>query len=351
MKLCNPEISVIVPVYRVERCLPRCIESILKQSFRNFELLLIDDGSPDYSGEICEKYACKDKRIRVFHQKNAGVSIARNYGLCQAKGVYIVFVDSDDWVQGNYLKDLYDSASALPGNGLVIQGAVRITIEGVLLSDISLPDRYFSFQEIGDAFIKEHICEFGFPWGKLYKRSLIETFSIRFPENINYYEDMLFMYQYLLHCDYLLLGHAKNYVYVAYPFTSLSARIHPFESEYACWTLYQELLKKMITVWPFDIDKTRIPLHLKMLVRRILKSDYQVERRVPKNMRIRHLKDFVSQNSDVVKESYYYVYGKNDRLGRYLLLSRHYVIYDLYIRILYYFIRIVRKLINNRGVV
>ena len=93
--------SVIVPVYKVETYLPRCIESILNQTVTDFELILIDDGSPDCSGEICDAYAAKDSRIRVIHQKNGGVSKARNAGLDIAQGEYIVFVDSDDWVDAD----------------------------------------------------------------------------------------------------------------------------------------------------------------------------------------------------------------------------------------------------------
>ena len=96
--------SVIVPVYKVENVLPRCIESILNQTVTDFELILIDDGSPDRSGEICDAYAAKDSRIRVIHQKNGGVSKARNAGLDIAQGEYIVFVDSDDWVDAIYLE-------------------------------------------------------------------------------------------------------------------------------------------------------------------------------------------------------------------------------------------------------
>lgn len=101
-----PKISVIVPVYNVEEYLPKCIESILAQSFDDFELLLIDDGTPDRSGEICDEYAKKDFRITVVHQKNSGVTVARNKGLEIAQGDYAVFVDSDDWVEVNYLRDL-----------------------------------------------------------------------------------------------------------------------------------------------------------------------------------------------------------------------------------------------------
>ena len=91
-----PQISVIVPVYKVEEYLPRCIDSILAQTFTDFELILVDDGSPDNCGEICEKYAEKDSRVQVIHQENKGVSVARNLGIEKAQGKYTAFVDSDD---------------------------------------------------------------------------------------------------------------------------------------------------------------------------------------------------------------------------------------------------------------
>ncbi|MDD4608609.1 MAG: glycosyltransferase, partial [Bacteroidaceae bacterium] len=93
-----PTLSIIVPVYRVEAHLAACIESILSQSYTNFELLLVNDGSPDTCGDICEQYAAKDKRIKVIHQENGGLSAARNSGIEQAKGIYITFVDSDDTI-------------------------------------------------------------------------------------------------------------------------------------------------------------------------------------------------------------------------------------------------------------
>lgn len=98
----NPKISVIVPVYNGENYISRCIESILLQTFTDFELLLIDDGSKDNSGNICDKYALKDKRIKVFHKKNGGVSSARNLGLYHAKGEWVSFIDADDYIEQNY---------------------------------------------------------------------------------------------------------------------------------------------------------------------------------------------------------------------------------------------------------
>ena len=105
-----PKVSIIVPVYKAEAYLHRCVDSILAQTFTDFELLLIDDGSPDRSGEICDEYAQKDSRIRVIHKENGGVSSARQRGLDEAVGEYTIHVDSDDWVEPNMLEELYKKA-------------------------------------------------------------------------------------------------------------------------------------------------------------------------------------------------------------------------------------------------
>lgn len=104
----NPKISVIVPVYNAEKYLHRCIDSILNQTFPDFELLLIDDGSKDQSGEICDEYAKKDSRVKVFHKENGGVSSARNVGIDNAVGEYICFCDSDDWVEKTWLLSFFE---------------------------------------------------------------------------------------------------------------------------------------------------------------------------------------------------------------------------------------------------
>lgn len=106
----SPKITVIVPVYNVEKYLSRCIESILAQSFTFFELILVDDGSPDNCGVICDLYALKDDRIKVIHQKNAKVSAARNAGISIAQGEWIAFIDPDDWIHRDYLRLLYEGA-------------------------------------------------------------------------------------------------------------------------------------------------------------------------------------------------------------------------------------------------
>lgn len=106
----NPTISIIVPVYKSEKFICRCMDSLLSQSFTDFEILLIDDGSPDGSGKICDSYAMKDSRVRVFHKENGGVSSARQLGIDNARGEYTIHADPDDWVEPTMLAELYGKA-------------------------------------------------------------------------------------------------------------------------------------------------------------------------------------------------------------------------------------------------
>ena len=128
----KPAVSVIVPVYNTEKYLEECIQSVLNQSFTDFELLLIDDGSTDQSGLICDKYAKKDNRIRVFHKINGGVSSARNLGLDNAKGEWITFVDSDDCLKPDYLMNLYACVNAKVD--LIIAYAENVMPTGEILT-------------------------------------------------------------------------------------------------------------------------------------------------------------------------------------------------------------------------
>lgn len=147
-----PEISVIVPVYKAEQYLERCVKSILEQTYQNFELILVDDGSPDGSPILCDKWAEKDSRVHVIHKKNGGASSARNAGLKIAKGTWIAFVDSDDWLDKTAFKTLYDLAIRYDvpmaiGGMKVIQddtGTQAIAKEEtIVLSQTDLLERFF----------------------------------------------------------------------------------------------------------------------------------------------------------------------------------------------------------------
>ena len=224
MKMDNqgPKISVIVPVYNVEQYLPRCIDSILAQTFTDFELLLIDDGSKDKSGAICDAYARKDPRIRVFHKPNGGVSSARNMGLDNAKGEWIAFVDSDDWVNEDYLSS-FDINFDISISGYSIINEQKI---------LDVREEAVSFKkQIITADVAQNLHKFRIqtaPWGKLYKKAIIDKYNISFPEEISYGEDSIFIYEYILHCSSALISSKVTYNYCIFQ-GSLGHRRYPAE--------------------------------------------------------------------------------------------------------------------------
>ena len=226
MEKTNPKISVIVPVYNVERYLPRCIDSILAQTFTDFELLLIDDGSKDTSGEICDEYASKDSRVRVFHKENGGVSSARNLGLDNARGEWIAFCDSDDWVDKSYLYNYVEQIDDL--TELVIQSFWTdreddASENKVELPTLSMEDNFRLVQWLED-YPNVHN---GFLWHRLFKRSIVERQHTRFAVGVSFAEDGLFFFQYLKDSHHFKVTSKLGYHYVIHSgsLTSCGAKI------------------------------------------------------------------------------------------------------------------------------
>ena len=330
-----PLISVIVPVYNVEKYLLQCIESILAHSFTDVELLLIDDGSPDCCGEICEEYAKRDNRIRVFHQENRGVSAARNVGLENAKGKFIVFVDSDDYVLPGYLQDLYADACMYPGTGLIIHGIKRIDCHHKELGDLLLPDICLSTVQMEKAFVEYKIAEMGYPYGKIYNKSVLDAYHIRFNEEIHYREDLLLMYHYMLHCDYVYSRSTVNYVYLIRPYSLSTGCLRNFETEYKGLASFQEVLSQLRKKWNVDNER-----YLKFLLafpfQRALKADYQPYHYVDRKTRIKHLKALVDAVGGYLPFCTQTGY-KIDWLGGMFLKHRLFTCYDWFISLMFRF--------------
>lgn len=192
-----PKISVIVPVYKVEKYLPECIESVLAQTFTDFELILVDDGSPDDSGKICDAYAARDPRIRVFHKENGGVSSARNLGLDYARGEWVAFVDSDDWVERDYIDTLLRGLDAADDADFV---HCRMRVDSAVFSrEVAhgIPG-VFPAKAFFLGALDGKGCGGG-PYCKLFSKEILEENKIRFEEEISIFEDLLFILRYSKH--------------------------------------------------------------------------------------------------------------------------------------------------------
>ena len=218
-------ISVIVPVYNAEKYLHRCVDSILSQSYTDFELLLIDDGSPDNSGTICDEYAAKDNRVRVFHKENAGVSKSRNLGLDNAWGEWIAFVDSDDYVHEDYLRELYNLCDADLVVGSYQMVGTDTPISGVIPKETylrgNLKDALLLYGETGN--FRGAMC-------KMYKREIINLNNIRYNEKMSASEDWLFALEYLKYVNKLVTIDCPYYFYEQGISGSLSKHTLNFES-------------------------------------------------------------------------------------------------------------------------
>lgn len=215
MEKITPLLSIIVPVYNVEQYLPRCIDSILEQTFQDFELILVDDGSKDKSGEICDEYAKKDNRIIVIHQENKGVNAARNAGLDIATGSYITFVDSDDWIQpDSYCKSIglmetNRDIDLLQYPEIHIKNGSETWWPGYPQERIILTDTCNMIK----ALIGSSPIIPGGLYGKIYHKQLWK--NLRLNENMSFCEDMITMPKLITRCRTIIVSPQGGYYYVS----------------------------------------------------------------------------------------------------------------------------------------
>lgn len=187
----NDKVSVIIPVYNTEAYLGACLESVCNQIYRNIEIILVDDGSTDNSGRICDSFQEKDKRIKVYHTSNGGVSAARNIALLHVTGLYVMFCDSDDTVSSNWVSDMM--AVQAEGDYVMVTFPPRA-------EDVPGPCacKYYDVQSWYSFFTDTGI---GTVWNKLFNAHIIKTHKVKFEEGLSYGEDKLFVWDYLTACD------------------------------------------------------------------------------------------------------------------------------------------------------
>ena len=210
----HPIVSIIVPVYNAEKTLERCVDSILNQTYQEYELLLVDDGSTDSSAALCDGYAARDPRVRVFHKENAGVSNARNLALAQARGTYLQFLDSDDWITPEATASLVRAAEDHQCD-LVISDFYRVVGERVSHKGDIDEDTVLTQEEYA-AHMMENPADFyyGVLWNKLYRRQIVEDHHLRMDPEISWCEDFMFNLEYIRHAQRFYALQVPIYYYV-----------------------------------------------------------------------------------------------------------------------------------------
>lgn len=196
------KLSVIVPVYKVEKYLPQSIESILNQTYKNLEIILVDDGSPDHCGQMCEEYAKKDPRIRVIHKKNEGAPAARNDALAIATGDWLAYVDPDDWLETNAFELAMETAAREQSDIVIFNccyemSSGKSTVKQAFLEDFTVTDREFIYQLQLSALHRSftpgiHKWSQGFPWDKIYRMSRMREQNVLWPSDLQAHDDVVY---------------------------------------------------------------------------------------------------------------------------------------------------------------
>lgn len=257
-------ISVIVPVYNSQKYLDRCINSILNQNFRDFELILIDDGSTDESPAMCDKYAHKYSRIKAIHKQNEGVSKARNTGICNATGDFITFVDSDDYISETMLSQLM---ACVDDNADMVIGSVKMISEAgenqYLMRDSLVSTKALLEDYLSEAFPR--ICLNG-PCVKLFRKDIIDKYNIRFDSAMSLGEDTVFVTEYLSHCEKIRTTDKAVYFYMRDNENSLYSRFRGnwYDDSYKAYTAVTDIAED------FECSEAAMKIYRGFRVRNLL---------------------------------------------------------------------------------
>ena len=203
-----PRVSIIIPVYNAEKYLRQCLDSILLQTYTDWECILVNDGSQDCSGNICDEFEKKDHRFVVIHKENEGVSCARNSGLDISKGEWLVFIDSDDYIQKDYLHDL---AECIIHDVDFVFTGYTIFHDNQVIRKARYKYGVYSTDEKKD--VVSVILSSGTPWAKVYKNEIVKKYGLKFDKHLSISEDRMFLYDYLPYVKSVCISDKTDYYY------------------------------------------------------------------------------------------------------------------------------------------
>ena len=238
-------ISVIIPVYNTAPYLDRCVQSVIDQLYQDWECILVDDGSTDDSGPLCDKWAVNDSRIKVIHQANQGVSVARNHGIEASSGEYIAFIDSDDWVEPNYLSAMIIQTT---GTDIVVSGQIREYEDGhTIIYKPDTNDKFIISSEEAAKFNNLNIKSLLYaPHEKLFRIDIIKRNNLSFQVGCSYGEDLQFVYSYLEFVNIIGTIDQALYHYRMANNGTLSSRFREdqFREDYRQWKIVYDFYDK-----------------------------------------------------------------------------------------------------------
>ena len=218
----DPLISVILPIYNVKLYLTKCMESLFAQTYKNLEIIMVDDGSTDGSDELCDTYKSKDDRICVFHKKNGGLSDARNYGIERATGEYITCIDPDDYVDKDYVDYLYHLITKYHTKMSICQHRV-VFDNGKIEEKGNIGDEVLSNKRCIERMLYHDVIDTS-AWAKLYHKSLFET--VKYPVG-RLFEDIATTYKLMLQCTKIAIGYESKYNYIIRSDSIVNGKFNP----------------------------------------------------------------------------------------------------------------------------
>lgn len=280
--------SIIVPIYNTGKYLHNCLNSIIKQTVNDFEVILIDDGSTDESYSICDEFARKDKRFKVIHKKNEGVSAARNIGLEISQGEWICFVDSDDEVEPEWLENFEHNIKK--DTDIVIQGAS--VIEDNATREIQFPNKIYSKNNIADliSYWQRIEPDMGSLWTKAIRSSIVKKNNILFNTDLKHYEDWVFFTYCLLYIRNVVTINKKGYIYNHCNSTLTRKNNNSANAE---WRLKVFKVRYEVAQQLKNVDEYAYWIYMEKISQLMMQTIYQIyKEKYPKSKRLEILKEF-----------------------------------------------------------
>lgn len=310
-------VSIIIPVYNAESFLSDMLNSLIKQTYSNIEIVLIDDGSTDLSAHICKEYVTRYKNIKLYHTPNNGVSSARNLGLHYANGSYIAFCDADDIVSHTLIECLVNNIEN--NNSDLAIGSIAWRIEGIDKMIKFRNDTIFR-KNYSSLFTSHNLAKYGGPCAKLFKKEIIHSYNLLFNKNIKFCEDIIFLFQYLLHTNSVSTTEECLYYYIDHN-NSYSKCIYSYTNEWEGYNNFYSLIETMRKSF-LNEDAYNQLKYTTVFIDRVIRSIYK-DYLTPKE-RIAKLKEI---NWDIYRQSEK-VYNWKEWILKQLLSFRLFYLYD-----------------------